>query len=105
MVGPAAVLLHADDADGNGRWRPRKFGRQSQADAFKRIVKKEPKYQSENPFRGVIKFGSQEYAFALDAVAGPQGQEAGRKEAAAKAADETASPSRSASAATKLRRH
>ena len=54
---------------------------QSQAEAFKRIVKKEPKYQSEYPFRGVVKLGSQEYAFALD-VAAParrQGQEAGRQ--------------------------
>ena len=41
----------------------------SQAEAFQRIVKKEPKYQSKNPFRGVIKLGSQEYAFALDVAA------------------------------------
>lgn len=37
-----------------------------QAEAFKRIVKKEPKYQSENPVRGIAKLGSQEFAFALD---------------------------------------
>ncbi len=36
--------------------------------AFKRIVKKEPKYACECPFRGVARLGSQQYAFALDAV-------------------------------------
>ncbi len=39
-----------------------------QAKAFARIVKKEPKYACEHPFRGVAKLGSQEYAFALDWV-------------------------------------
>jgi hypothetical protein len=39
-----------------------------QTEAFKKIVKKEPKYESEYPFRGVAKFGSQEFAFVLDAV-------------------------------------
>ena len=39
--------------------------------AFKRIVKKEPKYRSEHPFRAVLKLGSKEYAFALDAVPPP----------------------------------
>jgi hypothetical protein len=34
--------------------------------AFKRIVKKEPKYASKHPFRAVVKLGSQEFAFALD---------------------------------------
>ena len=43
--------------------------------AFKRIVKKEPKYQSESPFRGVVKLGSQEYAFALDVVPPPKDKE------------------------------
>ena len=42
-------------ADEKGRWRP--VGPESRTDAFKRIVKKEPKYQSENPFRGVAKLG------------------------------------------------
>jgi hypothetical protein len=37
--------------------------------AFKRIVKKEPKYISKHPFRGVAKLGSQQYAFALDTSA------------------------------------
>ena len=36
--------------------------------AFKGIVKKEPKYCSENPFRGTVTLGSQQYAFVLDAV-------------------------------------
>ena len=39
--------------------------------AFKRIVKKEPKYRSEHPFRAVVNLGSQEYAFALDVVPPP----------------------------------
>ena len=43
-------------------------GNQDQRKAFARIVKKEPKYASKNPFRGVAKLGSQEYAFALDYV-------------------------------------
>jgi hypothetical protein len=43
-------------------------GNRDQTQAFKRIVKKEPKYVSEHPFRGVAKLGSQEFAFALDAV-------------------------------------
>jgi hypothetical protein len=43
--------------------------------AFKRIVKKEPKYQSENPFRGVVKLGSQEFAFALDVLPPPKDKE------------------------------
>jgi hypothetical protein len=49
----------------------RQAGNQQQAEAFKRIVKKEPKYQSERPFRGVAKLGSQEYAFVLDTAAPP----------------------------------
>jgi hypothetical protein len=36
--------------------------------AFKRTVTKEPKYESDRPFRGVVKLGSHEYAFALDAA-------------------------------------
>lgn len=39
--------------------------------AFKRIVKKEPKYRLEHPFRAVLKLGSQEYAFALDSIPPP----------------------------------
>lgn len=33
---------------------------------FKKLAKKEPKYQSKIPFRGVVEFGGQKYAFALD---------------------------------------
>ena len=43
-------------------------GNQSCDETFRRIVKKEPKYESKRPFRGVAKFGSQEFAFAMDAV-------------------------------------
>jgi hypothetical protein len=43
-------------------------GQDEQAKKFKEIVKKEPKYDSDNPFRGVAKFGAKEYAFALDTV-------------------------------------
>ncbi len=32
-----------------------------------KIVKKEPAYESEHPFRGAAKLGTQQYAFALDA--------------------------------------
>lgn len=39
--------------------------------AFKRIVKKEPEYKSDSPFRLVAKLGAWEYAFVLDA-AGPE---------------------------------
>jgi hypothetical protein len=44
---------------------------QRQAEAFKRIVKKEPKYESQEPFRGVATLGSQQYAYALDVVSPP----------------------------------
>ena len=35
---------------------------------FKKIIAKEPKYESENPFRGVVKFGTKSYGYVLDAV-------------------------------------
>ena len=54
------------------------------AGAFQRIVKKEPKYESDQPFRGVVKFGSEEYAFALDAP--------GSKEKDAEAAEAVKKP-------------
>ena len=44
------------------------YENQAQTAAFRRIVHKEPKYESAHPFRGVAKLGSQEFAFALDAV-------------------------------------
>ncbi len=46
---------------------------EAQTADFKRIVKKEPKYECDRPFRGVVKLGSQEYAFALD-VAPPKSE-------------------------------
>jgi hypothetical protein len=46
------------------------FGDARQRDeAFKKLVTKEPKYESEYPFRGIAKLGSHEYPFVLDAVA------------------------------------
>ncbi|MGA2797911.1 MAG: hypothetical protein ABSE63_10050 [Thermoguttaceae bacterium] len=43
------------------------FGGEAQQTAkFKEIVKKEPKYESDHLFRGVAKFGTQEFAFVLD---------------------------------------
>ena len=38
----------------------------AQEESFKRIVKKEPKYESDQPLCRVAKLGSQEYAFVLD---------------------------------------
>jgi hypothetical protein len=51
------------------------MGNQQSVATFKRIVTKEPKYASEHPFRGAFKLGSQEYAFALDAVPPPDKEE------------------------------
>jgi hypothetical protein len=81
------------NADRNVRSQPAISGDKSQADAFKRIVKKEPKYQSEYPFRGVVKLGSQEYAFALDVAApapAPEAKKPDAKQTAAKSAKEPA---------------
>jgi len=36
------------------------------ADAFRRLVQKEPEYSCREPFRAVLRLGTQEYAFALD---------------------------------------
>ena len=44
----------------------RSHGDKQYADAFKELVKKEPEYNSERPFRGIAKLGTQEFAFALD---------------------------------------
>ncbi len=52
-----------------------------QTAAFKRIVKKEPKYACDHPFRGVAKLGGREYAFALDYV--PPKEEAEKAKAEA----------------------
>ena len=58
--------------------------------AFKRIVKKEPKYVSKHPFRGVAKLGSQEYAFALDTSAPDRPEAKEAKPGAKKAETESA---------------
>jgi hypothetical protein len=41
-------------------------GDPDQIATFKKIVTKEPKYRLQDPFRGVVRLGSQEFAFALD---------------------------------------
>ncbi len=61
--------------DRNGK----NFQDSTQTATFQRIVKKEPTYECDQPFRGVIKLGSQEYAFALDRVS-PPGEKAKDKE-------------------------
>lgn len=54
---------------------PKKKGRinglEQHEAAFKKIVKKEPKYHSKRPFKGVAKLGTQEFAFALDVAPAP----------------------------------
>ncbi len=89
-------------AEGKGRPRPTISGDKSQADAFKRIVKKEPKYQSENPFRGVLKLGSQEYAFALDVAAAAPAPEVKKPDAKQTAAKAAAEPAANADALSSL---
>lgn len=74
-------------AEGKSRSRLAISGDESQAEAFKRIVKKEPKYQSEYPFRGVLKLGSQEFGFALDAAAPAPDAKAKKPDAKAKKPD------------------
>jgi hypothetical protein len=76
-----------------------------QAAAFKRLVKKEPTYEAEFPLRGVVKLGSQEFAFALDAVPRTKAKEEQpkspkRKQDAKKARPD--SPAVDATKATKL---
>ena len=63
-----------------------------QTAAFKRIVKKEPKYVSDYPFRGVVKLGSQEFAFALDAV--PPKPEGRRNQGQGREDEESPRPTR-----------
>jgi hypothetical protein len=89
-------------ADRNARLPPG-MSADSQADAFKRIVKKEPKYQSAYPFRGVLKLGSQQYAFALDTAApAPEAKKPETKKAAAKATTAQAANTEAFSALGKL---
>ena len=79
-------------AEGKVKSRPVISGDKSQEEAFKRIVKKEPKYQSKYPFRGVVKLGSQEFAFALDVVAPKAAPEAKKPESKPISAKGTPSP-------------
>jgi hypothetical protein len=65
-------------------------GVREQAAAFEQLVKKEPKYESDHPFRGVAKLGSQQYAFALDIV--PPKPKAKEAKAETKAAETPAKP-------------
>jgi hypothetical protein len=74
-------------ADGNNQWR--EAGSGDRADVFKRIVKKEPKYASAHPYRGVVKLGTEEFAFALDAVPPPDAKKL-EKKAAEKTGEKTA---------------
>jgi hypothetical protein len=74
-------------ADGNGKWR--EAGSSDASDAFKRIVTKEPKYVSDHPYRGVIKVGTEEFAFALDAVPPPDAKKP-EKKTGEKTAEKTA---------------
>jgi hypothetical protein len=67
MAAPQRIFVQTDK---NGA----PMGNTGPAATFKRIVTKEPKYESKNPFRAVVKLGSQEYAFALDAI--PPAEEA-----------------------------
>ena len=62
----------------DGKSRVRMMGNEESTAAFKKIVKKEPKYHSPCPFRGVAKLGTQEFAFALDASA-PKSDAKGEK--------------------------
>jgi len=77
-------------ADPNGQWRVAGRGEASD-DAFKRIVTKEPKYASDHPYRGVVKFGTQEFAFALDAVPPPDAKKPEGKTTPEKTATKTPS--------------
>ncbi|NQU21129.1 MAG: hypothetical protein HQ567_07585 [Candidatus Nealsonbacteria bacterium] len=71
MIGPTPPLEYLYRSG-----QPQHFFMQSgvaqpagQKTPFSKIVKKEPKYETENPLRGVAKLGSGEYIFAVDAVA------------------------------------
>ena len=70
-----------------GKWRSE--GQDPQAETFKRIVTKEPKYNSPTPFRGVVKFGTQDYAFALD-TAPPKAKQPDKKELSGQDKEKTA---------------
>ena len=54
------------------RWRWQfTGGADPHGDAFRRLVRAEPRYESPRPLRGVVELGSQQFAFALDAT-GPR---------------------------------
>ena len=50
----------------DGKSGVRLMGNNQHEATFKKIVKKEPQYNSEQPFKCVAKLGTQEFAFALD---------------------------------------
>jgi hypothetical protein len=56
MTDPQTFFLQVGQGPGDG-----------EAD-FRRIVRAEPNYEGPVPFKGVVKLGGQDYAFALDAV-------------------------------------
>jgi hypothetical protein len=47
---------------------------------FKKIVKKEPAYQSKRPLKGVAKLGTQQFAFVLDVAKPPEPEKPDAKE-------------------------
>jgi hypothetical protein len=68
---------------------------EDQTAAFKKVIKKEPQYQSDHPFRGVARLGSRQYGFALDVVLLKKNAKD------AKGADEKKSAAKEKKAATK----
>ncbi len=78
--------------DPSGKLRGGMSGDGGRADAFQRIVKKEPAYESDQPFRGVVKLGTEEYAFALDAVSPHPPEKEAKQAEAAKTEPEKLSP-------------
>ncbi|HOA74522.1 MAG TPA: hypothetical protein PK458_07040 [Phycisphaerae bacterium] len=56
LISPQHFYLHREMSD---QW---------QGEEFEQIVKKEPKYSCERPFKAVAKIGSYRYAFALDST-------------------------------------
>jgi beta-lactamase regulating signal transducer with metallopeptidase domain len=61
---PQSFSLMVEPNGSKRTWSPNR----GRTPAFDEIVKREPKYASPQPFRGVVKFGSQNYAFAFDMV-------------------------------------
>ncbi len=74
--------VHAQFQDPSGRVRVEIGGAADAEKAFKQIVKKEPaKYECKHPFRGVVKLGTQEFAFAFDAVGAKPDEKQAKEEA------------------------